>query len=372
MDIISTTSKSRFRVGNVSSTMMEELRKIYGNNIKDIVTVDEEELKVLNEKGQHSRAAVQAIFRVGGRIAPVSYLGFLRDEVMSDPYLRTNYYFGNGKLWRIILNSNTIQPVFRAADSLDPNDLMDTMHRIAEADRRRPFDLRKGKLLRIYIFRISNEEYMFLLSWPLLIDKHWTPHNLFHHPMIIYSRMEEFSVAETVTMEANELEYNVGLLSETPLLLSLNKTQIRSLLDSCWVTSYQKDDVILNENVNQTAMLVLLTGRVARFSKGDDEWMKPLDEVEEGQLLNPQVVLGVPSSFLLEAVEECQILHIPRMQFKHLLQNHNDVGWQAFKAITRELDHYQKCWTKAQESVKTKNNVPEGQEDQVEKEDSVV
>ena len=100
--------------------------------------------------------------------------------------------------------------------------------------------------------------------------------------------------------------------------------------------------------------------------------MKPLDEVEEGQLLNPQVVLGVPSSFLLEAVEECQILHIPRMQFKHLLQNHNDVGWQAFKAITRELDHYQKCWTKAQESVKNKNKAPEDQDDKEEKEDNVV
>ena len=348
MDIISTSSRPKYHVGNIGHTLMDELRRIYGNNIKDIVNVDEDELKVLSEKGQLSRGAVQAIFRVRGKIAPVTYLGYLKDEVMSDPYLRSNYYFGSGKLWRVILNSNTIQPVFKAAESLAGDGLMDTMHRIAEADRRRPFDLRAGKLLRIYIFRITNEEYIYLISWPLIIDKHWTPQNLFHHPMIVSSHMEEFSIAETRDMEDNEIEKNLVLLSEVPMLLSLDKAALRSLLDSCWVSSYQKDDVILNENDNQTALLLLLSGSVARYCKGNDEWMKPLDVTYDGQLLNPQAVLGVPSSFLLEAFDECQLLHIPRMQFKHLLQSHNDVGWQVLKAVTRELEQYQKRWCKEQ------------------------
>jgi amino acid adenylation domain-containing protein len=100
--------------------------------------------------------------------------GALNSIVVRHESLRTTYYGVDGKPVQVIAD--------RCPLSVEIADLLNTGHRDSEAelqqrlsvDVRRPFDLERGPLIRVKLFRLAQEEHILLLTMHHIIGDAWS------------------------------------------------------------------------------------------------------------------------------------------------------------------------------------------------------
>ncbi len=178
-----------FQVKNLSEQEIDGLFQTYGFRIADIEALNEGEEWLFSEQEILSpKFYIQTLYKVKGSIVPEVFTTAAEKLVKELPILRTNFYKGNGRMLKVVLKEHTPVILYRSLGGKRAEEIDTLLENIMEADRRRDFDLRQDRLLRIAVFRTAKEECAVLVTQPQVIAAGWDVHQLFREVMEIPGR----------------------------------------------------------------------------------------------------------------------------------------------------------------------------------------
>ena len=135
-------------------------------SIKYVYRLDENEA-IASEK------LTQTIYKVKGTLMPNLFNRAVAIATMSEDVFRTGYcrVDGNKTLAVVIENTpNSSAVLFRNLESLDDDELNETISKIAEAELRQDIDLRYAPLIRFAVVHTAADEYAVIVTLPSIAE----------------------------------------------------------------------------------------------------------------------------------------------------------------------------------------------------------
>ena len=141
------------------------------------------------------------------------------------------------------------------------------------------------------------------------------------------------------------------ILKEVPLFSGLSEEQLRKIREIALTKNYYKGEVIFNPGEKGEYFFILKSGKVKVFktAKGKEQIIKVFDR---------PALFGEAASFTgknfpawAEAIENSEILIIPRKKFIHLIKEDPEIGMNLLSIMAQRLIHL----TNVIESLSLKN-----------------
>lgn len=113
----------------------------------------------------------QTLYKVQGNILPLRMNSIIHLVVEQTELLRCNYCGVGNRTVRVVFQTRDELPlpVYRSLMEVNPEDIDSALKTVMEADMRKPFDLRKGNLVRFAVFRTGEMECAVLVTAAKLI-----------------------------------------------------------------------------------------------------------------------------------------------------------------------------------------------------------
>ena len=122
---------------------------------------------------------VQTVYKFRGNFTPIKFNLELGRLIEREPFLRSNYIRLGGLTLRVVVNRKSATSIFyRNISSQTAKEINSSINMFVDTDMRREFDLEKGELFRIAVFRTGEDEYAVVLTILAMIKKHFDMHGL--------------------------------------------------------------------------------------------------------------------------------------------------------------------------------------------------
>lgn len=216
----------------ITSAEKSVLEQVYGkfvisasysqNQTAEIQELSEDERRFFEHKNFLSpHFCVQTLYKFQGEITPVKFNRAVKSLVTEDENFRANFCNVGTRTLKIIFSRREIIPeiVFRHLQ-LDAEELDETLIKIAEADRRLNFDIRRGNLIRFLVFRTGENEAAILVTISQLIAMRFDSESFFNAVFnnLNYKKFEPRADFKPPQIENHVKEYWADILKNLPAL----------------------------------------------------------------------------------------------------------------------------------------------------------
>ena len=170
----------RLQVPNLTGDEREELMQEYGMQLEDAIELQPAQACFFSgEEFVSPDFYIQSLYKINSVVDEHRFSLAVERLIALTPVLRTNFYrTRQGRALQIVQREGKLTVNYTAigkrGQELDT--ILDSM---MEADRRKPFNLAHGMLLRISMFRTGVREYALLLTQPQIIADGWDVRMLF-------------------------------------------------------------------------------------------------------------------------------------------------------------------------------------------------
>lgn len=122
---------------------------------------------------------VQTVYKFCGNFTAMKFNIELGRLIEREPFLKSNYVRLGERTLRIVGNRKTATNIFyRNISDQNSREINSSINMFVDNDMRHEFDLEKGELFRIAVFRTGQDEYAVILTTLALLKKHFNMHGL--------------------------------------------------------------------------------------------------------------------------------------------------------------------------------------------------
>ncbi len=150
------------------------------------------------------------------------------------------------------------------------------------------------------------------------------------------------TASSSISSRSNHLSIK-NLLKQVPFFSDFNDLELRQLIEIGYRKTLSESEILFHENENSNTFYIILSGSVEVFVAKLD---KHLTNLEQGDFFGElSLILGMPRTATVKAIENTILFCINKSNFKQLLQKHPELYRIIIKALTQrknELEQRQK------------------------------
>ena len=162
----------------------------------------------------------QTVYKLKGTLSPLRFTRSLRDLDVQEDVLRTNYCTVGDQILAVVATDrkNAEMVIYNNLQGRAPDEINAMLRKSAAAALRYPFDVRKGGLLRIFVFHTGRDEYAVLVTAAQIIMDRFDVRSVFRAALGLpeKERRVETPILRNVQMETKIYEYWKNLLAAPP------------------------------------------------------------------------------------------------------------------------------------------------------------
>lgn len=162
----------------------------------------------------------QTVYKLKGTLLPLRFTRSLRELDVQQDVLRTNYCTVDDRIVAVVATDrkNAEMIVYNNLQGRAPDEINAVLRKSAAAALRYPFDVRKGGLLRIFVFHTGMDEYAVLVTAAQIIMDRFDIRSVFRAALGMpeKERRVETPILRNVQMETKIYEYWKNLLAAPP------------------------------------------------------------------------------------------------------------------------------------------------------------
>lgn len=173
-----------------------------------------------------SNVTVQALYRFKGEINAFLINKTIGKLILLNEAMRTNFVLTDDVAAAVVFNGRNNMPevVRQNFEKLSESELMSTLYRVMDADRRRNFDLKKGNLFRLMIMHVGPNEYLILITMSQLLNDAFPIEKLLSETLSIEFTSEKNKAATEIAnliakpqLESSIRDYWSKILTRLPV-----------------------------------------------------------------------------------------------------------------------------------------------------------